>query len=70
MNIVFTHHALDQMKRRKIILDEVIEAIKYPDIIQKKHGKYFYNKKLNRGIIEVCCERTESNIKVITIYWI
>jgi len=69
MNIIFTYHSLDQIERRGITEEEVIDAIKYSDITLKKHGKYLYRKRLNRGAIEVCCERTERDIKVITIYW-
>jgi len=70
MKIEFTIHALDRIKKRKILKQEIIDAIKYSDKIIKKHGKYYYQKKLDRGSIEICCEKTENNIKVITIYWL
>jgi len=70
MEIIFAKHAIFRLKKRKILKQEVFDAIKYPDNTTKKHGKYYYQKRLERGTIEICCEKTERNIKVITIYWI
>ena len=70
MNIIFTAHAEFRIKKRKLLKEEVAEAIRFPDKTLKKQGKYYYQKKLNRGIIEVVTEKTESNINVITIYWL
>lgn len=70
MEILFTRHAEFRLIRRKILKQEVVDAIKYPDKTLKKHGKYFFQKSLNRGKIEVVCEKIENNIKVITLYWI
>ncbi len=70
MNIVFTSHAEDRINIRKITKEEVIEAIFYPEKITKKYEKYYFTKKLQKGTIEVCCERTERDIKIITVYWV
>ncbi len=70
MKIIFTKHAEYRIKKRNLTKQEVIESINYPNNTFKKHAKYYFNKKLERGIIEICCEKTENNIKVITIYWI
>jgi len=70
MRIIFTQHAKDKIYRRKILQQEVLDAIAHPDRLSKKHGKYFYQKSLERGKIEIVCEQTESNIKIITLYWI
>ena len=70
MKIIFTKHAEYRIKKRNLTKQEVIDSINYPDNTIKKHGKYYFNKKLERGTIEICCEKTENNIKVITIYWI
>ncbi len=69
MNLIFTKHALYRIRERGFIEIEVIEAIKYPDIIIKKEDKYFFRKKNRRGTIEVICERTERDIKIITVCW-
>ena len=70
MEIIFTKHAKYRIEKRKILEQEVIEAIKYPDKTIKKHNKYYFQKNLGRGTIEVSCEKTERIIKVITVYWI
>jgi len=70
MQIIFTIHAELRLKIRKILKEEVINTIKSPDKTIKKHEKYYYQKKLNRGTIEVVVEKTESNLNVITIYWL
>jgi len=69
MKIIFTAHAEQRFKKRKIMKEEVIQAIEQPDKTLKKHGKYYFQKKLQRGIIEACCEKTENNINIITVYW-
>ena len=70
MKIVFTNHARYRIEKRKILEEEVINTIKYPDNTIKRQGKYYFQKKLERGIIEVSCKKTERIINVITVYWI
>ena len=70
MKIIFTLHANQRIKRRKLLNEEVTDAIKNPDKIVKKQGKFYYRKKLNRGSIEVVVEKTENNLNIITVYWI
>ena len=41
-------------------------AIRNPNKTIKKHGKYYLQKKIDRGIMELPCERTKKHIKVIT----
>jgi len=43
--------------------DEVLGAIRFPENILKKNGKYYYQKKNNRGDIEVVCEKMGENFK-------
>ncbi|HLC65636.1 MAG TPA: DUF4258 domain-containing protein [Candidatus Nanoarchaeia archaeon] len=69
MNVVFTEHAKEKLSRRKILEEEVYDAIRYPNHIIKKYGKYYFQKRLDRGIIELVCEMTERDLKVITLYW-
>ncbi|MBI4148094.1 DUF4258 domain-containing protein [Candidatus Woesearchaeota archaeon] len=70
MKIVFTEHAMDRIRRRKILEQEVFDAVHFPDMIIKRFGKYNYTKKLARGTIEVICAQTETHIKVVTICWV
>ncbi len=67
MNIVFTKHALEQMKERGISEDEVTNTIKYPEKTQKIDEIYYAQKSLGWANIEVVYIR-ENYIKVITVY--
>ena len=70
MDIFFTLHSKTQIERRNLSKQEIIESIKYPDKTIKKHDKYYVQKDLGRGKVEIVCKRIENNIKVITVYWI
>ncbi len=69
MKIVFTHHARDRMKKRKITEEEVAETLKFPDKTSKKESKYYAQKNIKRAKIEVAYER-DKYLKVITVYYI
>jgi len=70
MEYIFTTHAEYRIEKRKLTKEEVIEAIKYPDKTLKKHEKYYAQKNIGNGTIEVVHERTEKYIKIITVYWL
>lgn len=70
MKIEFTAHAEFRLDKRKILREEAIDALNYPDKTIKKYGQYYYQKKFPRGTIEVVCEKTEKSLNVITIYWL
>ena len=70
MNIIFTKHAEQRADKRKISKQDILDTIKYPDKTIKKQGKYYYQKKIERGSIEIVAEKTEKNINIITIYWL
>ena len=69
MEIIYTLHAKDRMKKRKITEDEVIYIIKNPDKILKIKGKYYARKNIGRATIEIVYEK-DKYIKVITLYYI
>ncbi len=69
MNIVFTKHALDQIKKRKITEDEVISTIKYASQARKVGDKHIVENNIGRGIIRVVFKR-ENYIKVLTVHWL
>jgi len=69
MDIIFTEHAKYRIKKRKITNDEIINTIKYPEKINKKEGKYYAQKEIGRGKIEIIYEK-DKYIRVITVYWI
>ena len=66
MKIIFTHHAEDRIKTRKITKTEALDAISFPDKTAKKYGKYYYQKQLERGTIEVVVEKSGKNLNIIT----
>lgn len=70
MSITFTLHSKRQIQKRDLTEQEILESIKFPDKTLKKYDKYYFQKYIRRGTIEVVCEKTENNIKVITVYWI
>lgn len=69
MKIVFTKHAIERIIKRKLTEQEIIDSIRNADNTVKKHGKYYYQKRLERGSIEIACEQEQSILKVISIYW-
>ena len=56
MKIVFTEHAENRIKKRRISEDEIINTIKYPEKTWKKERKYYVQKDIGRGRIEVVYE--------------
>lgn len=70
MNLEFTEHVLRRIKTRRISKEEIEDAITYPDKTIKKHGLYYFQKSLQRGQIEVVCDKTEKIIKIVTVYWL
>jgi len=69
MQIVYTEHAKERLKKRKITPAEVELALKYPDNTISENGKYIVQKNIGRANIEVVYEK-DKYIKVITIYYI
>ncbi|MBU0760916.1 MAG: DUF4258 domain-containing protein [Nanoarchaeota archaeon] len=70
MEYIFTDHSKYRIRKRDLSLEEIIDAIKHADKILKKYGKYYAQKNIGRGTIEIVYEKTESYIRVITVYWI
>ena len=69
MEIEFTYHIKSRLKKRKIKESEIIETINNPDKEYKLEGKFYVQKNLGRGKIEVVYKK-DKYIKVITVYWI
>ena len=42
MKIIFTIHALQRLEKRKLLKEEIVDAIRYADNIIKKHEKYYF----------------------------
>ena len=69
MEIVYTLHAKEYIKKRKIETVWVEETIKSPDETKREGHKYYVIKKLNGGTLKVIYVR-EKFIKVITTFFI
>ena len=69
MNIIYTLHAREQIKERKILKVWVEEIIKSPDYKNIQGQKYYVSKKLNRITLKVVYAK-EKYMKVITSYFI
>ena len=69
MDIIFTLHVKNRIKKRKIRDEEIFDAINNPDKISQEYGKYYVQKDIGRGKIEVVYEK-DKYINVITVYWI
>jgi hypothetical protein len=70
MRIVFTVHAGFRIRKRKISPEEIIETLKWPEKLSKRDGKYYAQRHIGRGRIEIVCEKTENYIKIVTVYWV
>ena len=53
MEIIFTLRAETQIEERGFLKQEVIDSIKHPDHIIKKHGKYYYQNRMNVGLLKL-----------------
>ena len=69
MKVVFTKHVVERIKKRRKTEDEIINTIKYSEKTDKREGKYYAQKDIGRGKIEVVYEK-DKYINIITVYWI
>ena len=69
MDIVYTKHANEQIKERKILNIWVEETIKSPNQTKTNGNKHYVTKKLNGKTLRVVYVK-ENYIKVITSYFI
>ncbi len=70
MKILVSVHAERRMIERGLTRLELLETINSPDLIRKRYEKYYYVKRLQRGMIEIITEQKENHIKVVTLYWL
>jgi hypothetical protein len=67
MNLIFTNHAKQRMIERSINLEEVKEAIDFPDYTISKENKIESYKKINNKNLKVIYSKEGKFIKIITI---
>ena len=68
MKIIFTNHAKKRMIERNIKLEEIKEAIDFPDYTIVKNNKYEAYKKVDNKNLKVVYTK-DKFIKVITLIW-
>ncbi len=71
MKIIFSEHALEQLKTRKVLKRQVRETIKNPtDKIKSFRGRELRQKSFGDKILEVVIYQSEEDIIVITQYFL
>ena len=68
MNIIFTKHALERIKERKIKIEIVIDTLRSPDKTFKNKETTKYVKKINSKVIVVIASLKNNSIKIITVF--
>jgi len=69
MEVRFTKHIKDRMKRRQISEEEIIRAIKNSNKTSKIGKKFYAQKDIGRAKIEVVYEK-DKYINIVTAYYI
>ena len=69
MEVTFTKHAEERMKRRNITKEEIINTISYPKKVLKRGELYYARKNIGRATIEVVYEK-DKYINVVTVYYL
>lgn len=69
MRIIFTKHALEQIKIRKIDKIEIISTLNNPDkIVNDKFGNYIAQKTFENYLLRVFYLSEGNTMKIITSY--
>jgi hypothetical protein len=66
--IIFTMHALERMKHRKISRDEVLSCLRNPDRASKLNDIYRAVKREDGRVLVVIYRRSDNESVVITVY--
>ena len=67
MNLIFTNHAKQRMIERDIKLEEVKDAIDYPDYAVSKENIVESYKRINNKNLKVIYSKEGKFIKIITV---
>jgi hypothetical protein len=68
MRIELTVHAQQQIIRRKIALQLVLETIEHPKMLQQNGAVYYAYRAFKKRILKVVYVK-ETHIRVLTAYW-
>ena len=67
MRIILTKHAKERMIERNIKVNEIEEAIEFPDYTVSKNNKIEAHKKINSEMIKIIYQKQDKFIKIITV---
>ncbi len=69
MNIIYTDHAKERMRQRKIYQKDIKDVIRKPNIeILRKDNTTILQSELNRGTLEIICKKSHTTCVIITCY--
>ncbi len=69
MKLIFTNHAKQRIKERKIILQQIQETIDFPDYKISKENKIEAYKKIDNKLLKIVYIKEGKFIKIITLIW-
>ncbi|MBO3842099.1 MAG: DUF4258 domain-containing protein [Candidatus Brockarchaeota archaeon] len=68
MKIIYTMHALERIRQRKIPFEDILKCIESPGRVIVEHGMSKNIMKTNNNVLIVVLRREDDNIIVITAY--
>ncbi len=69
MKLIFTHHAKQRIKERKITLQQIQETINFPDYKISKEDKIESYKRIDNKLLKIIYAQKGKFIKIITLIW-
>ncbi len=69
MEIRYSLHAMQRMKRRHITSEDIKITLQFPERIRRQGKKILAARHIGRGTIEVVFTKGKY-IRVITVYWV
>jgi len=68
--IIFTKHARDRMRERRILKSEAKKVILNPDKIQRENRRVIVSKRINKESLEIVYVTENSKKIILTCYYI
>ena len=68
--IIFTKHARDRMRERRILKSGIEKVILNPDRIQRENGRVVVSKRINRKSLEIIYVIEDNKKIILTCYYI
>jgi hypothetical protein len=71
MRIIYTTHAKERMKQRKILPRDIREAILHPTSeLVRTDGLHMVNKSKGKRVLEIICKKSHTTAVIITAYYL